>query len=257
MITKNQAKFIRGLKLKKNRQQSGCFVVEGEKIVEDLLNRDWEILDIYALPDWLQHFAGSLQRLPGRVHEVDAETLKKISSMKAPNRVLALVRMPGTAPLPPIRRSELILAMDGIQDPGNMGTILRTASWFGVGHIFNAKTCVDVFNPKVIQASMSAIFDVQVHTVDLEEMLKTATGMGIPVFGTFPEGKNVYQMDLPDGGMVLLGNESRGLSGPLVPYIDYRISIPASPGLGRRSVESLNVAAAAAIICSEFRRRKT
>jgi len=256
MISRNKFKFIKGLKLKKNRIQSGCFVVEGEKIVDDLLQRDWEIVEIYALSDWLNRKSADLPIPPDRINEVDQETLKKLSSLTTPHRVLAIVKIPDHYEFPEIRANELVLALDEIQDPGNMGTIIRIASWFGIKNVLNSFGCVDIFNPKVVQASMSAIFDVRVFLVNLGEQLNQVRQNGSIVFGTFPEGDDVYTSALPPGGIILLGNESRGISPGLHPFIDHRISIPPASGNCMRSVESLNVATAAAIICSEFHRRK-
>ena len=253
MVSKSKVKFIRSLIVKKHRHQAGCFIVEGEKMVEDLLHRDWEILEIYAQPEWIEKFIPSLPSI--RIYEVNLETLKKISSLTTPHRVLAIVKIPQETVLPEIDPDDLVLALDGIQDPGNMGTILRIASWFGIKTVLNSHGCVDVYNPKVVQASMSAIFDVRAFTVHMEAILEDLKPLGIRIFGTFPEGHNIYHMDLPNGGIILLGNEAKGISESLLPFIDHRISIPAAPGHENRSVESLNVATAASIVCSEFYRR--
>ncbi len=255
MITINKIKFIRSLRLKKNRRECGCFVVEGDKIVADLLHSDRTVPELFAKTEWLAEIAPGLLKNVNTIHEVSHRELKKISNLTTPHEVLAIVKMPPSPGTFSPDKQELVLALDGIQDPGNMGTIIRTASWFGIRTMLCSEACADVYNPKVIQASMSGFINVTVLYIDLKEVLKTFKEQGIPVMGTFPDGENLYRVNLPAGGLLVLGNESRGISRDLYTLIDRRLSIPAKTTKRPRPMESLNVATAAGIICSELRRR--
>jgi len=186
--------------------------------------------------------------------EANFEDLKQISTLKTPHNAVAVVPVNiNPIDLPDIF-SEICCALEFVQDPGNLGTIIRAAGWFGIRNIICSPDCVDVYNPKVIQASMGAILNVNVHYNDLQEILSTARENNVPVFGTVLEGDSIYEHPLGTKGIILLGNESRGISDHLLPFVTSKIKIPgfskANPG-----IDSLNVGMAASVVFSEFRRR--
>lgn len=254
MLSKNNLKFIRSLRLKKHRDIHRQFVIEGDKVVRDLLHSDWEIIHLFATPEWLSQIPAQDMKKPGQVTELSDRELKKISSLKTPNRVLAVVMKHEYLLNWEEMASDLTLFLDGIQDPGNTGTILRIAAWFGIKNVCCSTNTADVYNPKVIQATMGALLFVKVHYVDPVLFLRECSDKNIPVYGTFLEGKSIYEANLTSNGLIILGNESRGISDDCSRFVTERIAIPGfgSPGT---AMESLNVAIAAAIVCSEFRRR--
>lgn len=252
MLSQNRIKFIRSLDLKKNRHQQRCFVVEGEKMVLELLHSNFTTLEIFALPEFLIKYTALLDPQT-KLWEVNESELKKISTLKTPNQALALVEMPKTT-LHSEAFGSLSIALDNIQDPGNLGTIIRTANWFGVSHIFCSPDTVDAYNPKVIQATMGAIFRTHVIYDELETLIKKAKAQGTQVFGTLLEGVNMYEIALPQQAMIVMGNESKGISNNIQELIDSKIRIPDFP-LGSNHMESLNVGIAHAIILAEFRRQ--
>ena len=229
MISKAQQKLIRSLELKKYRQREGLFVAEGPKVVGDLLDAGFEAQEIFR--DDLQH----------------------VSFLQHPQGVLGVFKIPAmtfTAP----QASSLALALDGIQDPGNLGTIIRIADWFGIGTIYCSPDTADAWAPKVVQATMGSIARVHIFYTDLEKLLDEATAKDIPVYGTLLDGENIYEQELSEGGIIVMGNEGNGISAPLRERITRRLLIPdfhEGP-----TADSLNVAIATAITCSEFRRRR-
>lgn len=238
MITANQKKFVKSLAQKKFRTEYNCFVVEGEKLVHELIDSDFEIEVIYALKDWIE------ENQPEKAEEVSAKELASISLLKTPNQVLAVVKQK-KEPLPNTINSFSIV-LDKIQDPGNLGTIIRTADWFGIKTIICSDDSVDVYNPKVIQATMGSLFRVNVVYTNLTDFFKEYNSLS--VYGAMLDGENVYQKTLNKKGSVLLmGNESKGISESLLPFITDKILIPK---IGH--AESLNVASATAILCAEF-----
>lgn len=248
MISKNQIKSITALSLKKNRDESGLFIAEGTKIVSDL-KQTFQMKECYATHAWLDEnksfaFAGITE-----ISEVDYQ---RISSQKSPQGILAVFHRPAISELPN-PGSELILALDDVQDPGNLGTIIRIADWFGIGHILCSLRSADAFSAKTVQATMGALARVNVHYVDLEMVLSGYAGK-CPVYGTFMQGANVYKAELSNCGIVVMGNEGNGISLPIQQFITEPITIPAYPADVSTS-ESLNVAVACSIVCSEFRRR--
>jgi TrmH family RNA methyltransferase len=190
------------------------------------------------------------------INSVSPEDLKRISSFKTPNNALAVVQMNDSEinfnPDP----EGLYLALDSVQDPGNLGTIIRTAAWFGIKYIICSPECADRYNPKVIQSSMGAIIHTKVVYQSLSDFLTSALKTGLPVYGTLLEGKSIYSSDLSDNGVILLGNESKGISQNLIPFITERIMIPKKTTQSY-GIDSLNVSMAAAIICSEFARHSS
>lgn len=234
MLSKNEIKEIRALGQKKFRDERGLFVVEGEKLVEEALRSGFDIVGHY------------------RMEEIGEETMARISQLTHPSPVLAVVRQPNQPALPSVEPDELILALDGIRDPGNLGTILRIADWFGIRHVLASADTVELYNPKVVQATMGAIFRVQVFYGDLTRSF--ASLRMTAVYGTFLEGDTIYQTPLTKGGILVMGSEANGVSPEVAATVTQKLYIPPYPAGGHTS-ESLNVAVATAIACSEFRRR--
>ena len=237
MISKNEIKEIRALGQKKFREERGLFVVEGEKLVEEALRSGFDVVAHY------------------RVEDIGEETMGRISQLTHPSPALAVVRRP--APVDPvIDPDELVLALDGVRDPGNLGTILRIADWFGIRQVLASPDTVECYNPKAVQATMGAIFRVRVHYCDLPAFLRCPVKPGMTnVYGTFLEGDNIYQAPLTRGGILVMGSEADGISPEVAAAVDRKLFIPPFPADAHTS-ESLNVAVATAICCSEFRRRE-
>ena len=237
MISKNEIKEIRALGQKKFREERGLFVVEGEKLVEEALRSGFDVVAHY------------------RVEDIGEETMGRISQLTHPSPALAVVRRP--APVEPvIDPDELVLALDGVRDPGNLGTILRIADWFGIRQVLASPDTVECYNPKAVQATMGAIFRVRVHYCDLPAFLGRPAKPGrTNVYGTFLEGDNIYQAPLTRGGILVMGSEADGVSPEVAAVVDRKLFIPPFPADAHTS-ESLNVAVATAICCSEFRRRE-
>lgn len=247
MISKNKIKYIRSLELKKNRNKEGKFVAEGFKVVDDLLALQPADL-IVATGEWLRdkHFGVATE-----VIEVTDEELKKVSFLQHPQQVLAVFRQ-ATSGDYSINTSELSLALDGVQDPGNLGTIIRIADWFGITHIYCSQDTADVYNPKVVQATMGSIARVKVEYGDLLGLVESLPAE-VPVYGTLLDGDNIYQQKLENHGLIVMGNEGKGISPALAKKVNHKLLIPNFPE-GRATADSLNVAIATAITCSEFRR---
>lgn len=248
MLSKPQIKRIRSLHLKKYREAEGLFIAEGKKIVEELLDSHIEVEHIYALDNYVASLSSSV---PYTI--VNAEELNKISALSTPQGILALCKIPKKNPSWPDLKQELVLALDDIRDPGNLGTIIRIADWFGIKHIYCSLECVDAYNPKVVQASMGSIARVKVHYVNLPHEIKEWADTGITVYGALLKGKNIYKDDaIRANGILIIGNESNGISIEIQKYITHPVSIPSYNPHGP---ESLNAAIATAILCAELRRR--
>ena len=265
MISKNKIKYIRSLELKKNRNKEGKFVAEGFKVVDDLLALQPADL-IVATQEWLhdKHLADQTE-----VIEVTEEELKKVSFLQHPQQVLAVFRQDTGCNkqdsnnsqeeaeeknfgFSKINTQELSLALDGVQDPGNLGTIIRIADWFGITHIYCSQDTADVYNPKVVQATMGSIARVKVEYGNLLALVESLPA-DVPVYGTLLDGDNIYQQQLENRGLIVMGNEGKGISPALAKKVNRRLFIPNFPE-GRATADSLNVAIATAITCSEFRR---
>ena len=259
MISKNKIKYIRSLELKKNRNKEGKFVAEGFKVVDDLLALQPADL-IVATGEWLRgkHLAPQTE-----VIEVTEEELKKVSFLQHPQQVLAVFKQDNCSNkqaddkeknfgFSNINTSELNLALDGVQDPGNLGTIIRIADWFGITHIYCSQDTADVYNPKVVQATMGSIARVKVEYGNLLGLVESLPA-DVPVYGTLLDGDNIYQQQLENRGLIVMGNEGKGISPALAKKVNRRLLIPNFPE-GRATADSLNVAIATAITCSEFRR---
>jgi len=240
MLSKNQIKLIKALQQKKYRQSHRLFFAEGMKVISELLQSAFELNQLFETEPIFDNVPAH------KKVSVSASELKKISALSTPNNCLAVFKMPLESPL---LQSGLIVALDDIRDPGNLGTILRLCDWFGVEQIVCSSETADVFNPKVIQATMGSLARVGVHYVDLEQFLSQTK---LVVFGTFMDGKNIYKEVLPSEGIIVLGNEANGISPAVEKMVSHKIAIPRFGKL--QQTESLNVATAAAIVLSEFRR---
>ena len=245
MISKNQLKYIRQLEQKKYRRREGLFVAEGTKVVGDLLQR-YRPEAVFATADW-QAPAGITPQL------VTDDELRRISFLQHPQQVLALFPLPSVNSLPSSVNSELSLALDGVQDPGNLGTIIRIADWFGISTIICSEDTVDAWNPKVVQATMGSIARVNIIYNNLPEFLDSLPA-DFPVYGTFLDGDNIYTQALTHEGLIIMGNEGNGISDAVRAKVNRRLLIPDFHQ--GETADSLNVAIATAITCSEFRRRQ-
>jgi TrmH family RNA methyltransferase len=254
MVSKNRSGFIVSLQKKKERERTGLFIIEGDKLVREFILAGAGITLLVARPEFINSLSPEQRGVIGEIEPASFGELRSISSLKTPHNAVAVVSMPVYESDLSFISAGLTVALDFIQDPGNLGTIIRAASWFGIKNLICSPNCVDVFNPKVIQATMGAILNVRVHYEKLEIPLGKAVSMGIPVYGTFLDGESVYKHPLGSTGIILLGNESKGISDELVPYISTRLVIPKSSG-HMTGTDSLNVGMAASIVLSEFARR--
>ncbi len=218
------------------RTQEGLFVVEGAKMVDEAVQSDMKVVRVLSTADYT-----------GAEH-ISPKDMERISRLKTPSSVLAVVEIPHNTFSRQIFANELVLALDDIQDPGNVGTILRTAAWFGIRNVICSPATADCFNQKTIQATMGAIFHVAVHYGELDDMLKDIQ----PVYGTFLDGENIYSSTLSPTGVIVMGNEGQGISDNVARVVSERLYIPSCNNVG---AESLNVASATAIVLAEFRRR--
>lgn len=247
MLSKNRLKYIRSLKEKKYRNEYGTFVAEGNKMVSELLPV-MKCQLLAATGDFLNTTDTSGAE---EVIEVSEKELSQISFLKNPQQAFGIFYQPAADHNADIA-GQLVLALDGIQDPGNMGTIVRLADWYGINHIFCSHDTADIYNPKVVQATMGAIARVSIHYTDLTSFLKQ--NKGTPVYGTFLDGGNIYEQEITPCGIIVMGNEGNGIRADIEKLISRRLYIPNYPP-GSETSESLNVAIATAIICAEFRRR--
>lgn len=248
MLSKNKIKYIKSLDLKKNRKKDNVFVAEGHKLVGELLGKFHCVL-LVAKDSWLSEHT---EVDADEILQVTSDELTRVSFLKQPQDVLAVFKQPNYLMDTEVIRQSLCLALDDVQDPGNLGTIIRIADWFGIEHIFCSQGTVDVFNPKVMQATMGAIARVQIHYCDLQELITFHPD--IPIYGTFLDGNDMYNESLSANGLIVMGNEGNGISQEISQRINKRLYIPNYPA-DRETSESLNVAIATAIVCAEFRRR--
>ena len=240
MVSKNQIKFISSLHLKKNRIANQLFIAEGVKVIQELLKSNFILEHLYFTEPLFDEVPLPLKSL------ISESELKKISALSTPNNCLAVFKIPASMP---ILDKGLILALDDIRDPGNLGTILRLCDWFGISQVVCSEQTVDLYNPKVVQATMGSISRVNVGYVNLKSFLQNSS---LPIFGTFMDGSNVYMEILPKEAIIIMGNEANGISPEVENTIKNRLTIPRFGDL--QLTESLNVASATAIILSEFRR---
>ena len=254
MLSKNKQKLIRQLAAKKHRDEMRLFIAEGPKVVGDLLGKIPCHL-LLGTSAWLAK--NDVQA--DEIIEVTQDELERASLLKTPRDVMAIFHRTEDSTstmevFANIAASELTLALDGVQDPGNMGTIIRIADWFGIRHIFCSLDTADAFSPKTIMATMGAIARVKVHYLPLTELFETCSS-DVPVYGTFLDGKSIYDQELSDHGIIVMGNEGNGISPQVGALVNERLFIPNYPR-ERQTSESLNVAIATSIICAEFRRRQ-
>ncbi len=239
MINKNELKYIQSFAHKKHWAEESVFIIEGPKMMEELMASDWVIRQAYATKDWIQNQPFK----PHYVTEVADFELDKISQLQKGNQVLALVEKKQVhEPLP--LKGRMTLLLDGIQDPGNLGTIIRTADWFGLDQIVVSPDTASCFNPKVVQSTMGSILRVQVVVADLPELIQSVK---IPIYGAVLEGKSIQTIDLAKEGVLVIGNESRGIRQPLLSLITDPITIPRYG-----TAESLNAAVATGIILAKW-----
>lgn len=252
MLSKNKIKYIHSLEQKKQRKSESAFVAEGHKSVGDLLRANYIPLLIIATEEWQ---CPTLLPKECEYITVTEEELRKASLLLHPQQVLAVFNIPQSEHInySEIASNELCLCLDGVQDPGNLGTIIRTADWFGIRHIICSPVTADAYNPKVVQATMGSIARVKVTYTDLTTMLHSLPS-SIPVYGTLLDGNDIYQTELSSNGIIVMGNEGNGVSQEVRKFLTHKLLIPSFPKESD-TAESLNVSIATAIICSEFRRR--
>lgn len=254
MLSKNKQKLIRSLDRKKNRDAEGLFLAEGPKLVTELLAH-FRCRLLVGEPAVLSKMPFEENAVAERV-EVTAEELARVSLQRAPQGVLAVFEKPqpvAAQSLLPVAGRSLCLALDGVQDPGNVGTIVRIADWWGIEHVICSHDTADVFAPKTVQSTMGALGRVGVHYTDLPAWLD-ALPAGTPIYGTLLDGDNLYDSELTPHGIIVMGNEGNGLSAAVRERVSHRLLIPSFPP-DRPTSESLNVAVATAVTCAEFRRR--
>lgn len=256
MLTKNKIKLINSLDRKKNRKEHGLFIVEGEKMVDELIAEcetnvscAYQISELFYTLDYKVNRMEDLEELNVPQTEITTSELTKISNFSSPNQVLALVKIPQDKI--PYYEEDIVLMIDGVIDPGNLGNIIRCADWFGINHVICSTNCVGLYNPKVVQASMGSIFRINVLYLDLTTVLaKMRKNNPLkPIYGATLAGENIYGMNLNANSAIVVGSESHGISEEVKSFLTKEVKIPQ---IGRG--ESLNVASATAILCSEFKR---
>jgi TrmH family RNA methyltransferase len=251
MISKNKIRFISSLHLKKTRDKENLFIIEGEKIITEFFEAGIRLKILAATPEFISALSAFTLKQIENIETASIKELKQMSSLKTPNNALAVLDKLYNEQADNFSE-KLSVVLDCIQDPGNLGTIIRAAAWFGIDTILCSKDCVDVYNSKVVQASMGALLHVKVYYTDLIEYFKNLNK--ISVYGALLEGNNIYNQPISDKGIILLGNESKGISEKLLPFITHKISIPGAHSV-KSGIDSLNVGMAASIIFSEFYRR--
>lgn len=248
MISKATIKKIHALDMRKFRRNERLFVAEGPKLVDELC-ATMKPVYIAALPEWISENA---KIISGTEYDiVTPDELQRASLQKNPQQVIALFPIPEHRFCTEQLKNELVLMLDGVQDPGNLGTIARIADWFGIRNIICSAETADIYNPKAVQATMGALARVKFHYTDLLQLLSQYDG---PVYGTFLDGENIYGQELSENGIIVMGNEGKGISQGVSEMINRRLYIPNYP-IGTQTTESLNVAIATSIVCAEFRRR--
>lgn len=248
MLSKNTLKFIKSLQQKKFRKLENAFFVEGGKNVAELLESDFEVKHLLYTEKFEEEFPRLLNKFKGNKYLVNAQTLEAAGTFQSNDSALAVAKtMPNAAPS--IRQNEWVIALDEVRDPGNLGTIIRIADWYGIKQLILSEECAEFYNPKVLHASMGSFTRVKVFYVDFIDYFKSSN---LPVYGAFLDGKSVYESNFTESGILLMGNESQGISKRLEPFVKNRVTIPRF-GLA----ESLNVAIATAVICDNIRRTKS
>jgi TrmH family RNA methyltransferase len=247
MISKNTIKYLRSLHLKKFRQKYNKFIVEGDKICREFLQQSRFKLDtLYATEDWLETNENLINVYPEQCFDVSDRELKQISALKTPNQAVIVADIDDESIDFTKVKEGWALYLDGLQDPGNMGTILRIANWFGIDYVFKSVDTVEIYNPKVLQASMGAFLRVHVETLDLED-LKAQMGEEFPIVGTVLNGENIYDYQGPKNGIIVIGNEGKGIAENNMEYLTHHLTIPSATQTG---MESLNAGVATGIVCA-------
>lgn len=246
MLSHNQVKLLTALQVKKYRQKYRKFVVEGDKMVGELLQQSRLTVEaVYGLPEWAEKHGAALEKTAAAFHPVSEQDLKRVSSLSTPNQVLALVHLPETAVEPPTLPRRFCFFLDGVQDPGNLGAILRVADWFGHPALFCSPDTADAYNPKVIQAGMGAFLRVPVREIELTDLQEELPDW--PLLGADLEGENLFKAGLPDHGLIVIGREGAGIRPDTAARLTHRLMIPRGEGGG---AESLNAAVAAGIVAA-------
>jgi TrmH family RNA methyltransferase len=255
MLSKSRTRYVRSLQQEKVRARLRLYVVEGDTMVRDYLEAGRPIEQLYVVDEWWETLPQCAKASVADVARVSRAELERLSSLPSPQSAIALVRQPEGELDPSRLAAGLTLALEAVRDPGNLGSLLRVAAWFGVTQVVCSPDCVDPYNPKVVQATMGAFLHVEVHSEALVPALQSAAANGVPIYGTVLNGEAIYDADLERSGVILLGNEARGLSEEVLPLVGRKLTIPpwtpSAPGK-----DSLNVAVAAAVVCSEFRRQE-
>jgi len=249
MLSASKIKWVKALSQKKNRTQEGLFVVEGDKIVRELLQSNWDVVEVLALSSWFESNDISVKV---NTQTISTKDLERMSSLSTPNQVLAVVKIPKNDINTLALDSNYSLVLDNIQDPGNLGTIIRTADWFGITHIICSETTADIFNPKVIQATMGSFIRTRVFYTDVLKFLKDIAGKH-PIMGAMLDGEDIFNTQLPSYGCLVIGNESRGISPEIARYISHKVAIPRRSS-NPKLPESLNAGVAAAIVMAQLKK---
>lgn len=253
MISNAKLKYCASFKLSKNCAAEKVFVIEGEKIAREALAANIPLRMVCATADWLERNAQLISEkiADANIFEISEPELERISNLQTPNKVWLLAEQPQQPELQSDSKG-LTLVLDHIQDPGNMGTIIRIADWFGIRRVVCSTNSANYLNSKVVQASMGSIFRTEIHYTDLPVFLEKCQGKDIPIYGALLDGDNIYEIPLETNALIVIGNESKGIGKETEKYITHKVSIPNFGG----SCESLNASVATGIICSEFRRRQ-
>ena len=258
MLSKNKIKFINSLKKKKDRNETGLFIAEGVKVVNEILASGFRVPLLCATPQWTETTAYKSQANIKELITITQEELRRISGQSNPNQVLAVVEQPAQEIDEEKMLNALSLVLDNINDPGNLGTIIRIADWFGISNLICSHDTVDIYNPKVIQSTMGSICRVTMQYRDLHEILqKYSKTEDFIVYGSTLEGKSIFDAPLSNKGIIVMGNESHGISEKLLPYLNAQLYIPNYSKISWNRAESLNVSVAAGIICAEFRKNQS
>jgi TrmH family RNA methyltransferase len=260
MLSKSQISFINSLHQKKFRKEHQLFIAEGEKVVAELLSSSFKVKRIFCTPPFIQKYENRKKDNSTEWTVVTEDELKKISALTTPNEVVAVAEIPSYQMDESELKNSLSFVLDDVNDPGNLGTIIRIADWFGIRNVICSSQTADCYNPKAAQASMGSLFRVKVHYTDLEKFFESnRRGNKIPVYGASLQGEIIYSTELSSHGVIVLGSESKGFHENITKYFTRHLYIPSFPsgssGEIISSPDSLNVAVAAAIVCSEFRRR--
>ena len=254
MLSKNTIKLITSLHHKKFRKEEGLFIAEGEKVCRELVHSGWTIAAVYVTENFKnEKYVRWVKKINAEV--ISEKDIEKISALSTSPEILVVAKIPERKLNVDSLKGKLTLMLDQIKDPGNLGTIIRIADWFGIENIICSDNCADAYNPKTVQATMGSLFRMNVFYEELEPVLKSVREKKVDVYGTMLDAENIYESALSQVGIIVIGSESHGISAELLPYINHRISIPSFSATEHKA-ESLNAAMATAIVCSEFRRRK-